>query len=154
MAEWCEFDLKEKLCATPAERRRTLHDATEPHIVPLTELHIGLLDQVRDETLYPDWLFQHKDRNQTSKADALYQSVHRFCNGKNIEHFAPRDCHRTFKTLAGSIGISIELGNRLQGHPMTDFGSIHYDRWEYLPEKRKAMETTCDWLRLKFKSVD
>jgi integrase len=114
LAKWCEFDLKEKLCATPAERRRTLHDATEPHIVPLTELHIGLLDQVRDETLYPDWLFQHKDRNQTSKADALYQSVHRFCNGKNIEHFAPRDCRRTFKTLARSIGISIELGNRLQ----------------------------------------
>jgi len=62
--------------------------------------------------------------------------------------------HRTFKTLAGSIGISIELGNQLQSHPMTDFGSIHYDRWEYLPEKRKAMETACDWLRLKFKSVD
>jgi hypothetical protein len=48
--------------------------------------------------------------------------------------------HRTFKTLAESIGISIELGNQLQSHPMTDFGSIHYDRWEYLPEKRKAMK--------------
>ena len=57
--------------------------------------------------------------------------------------------HRTFKTLAGSIGISLELRNLLQGHPMTDVGSIHYDRWGYLPEKLKAMETCCDRLRLK-----
>ena len=42
--------------------------------------------------------------------------------------------------LTGSIGIDLELRNRLQGHAMTDVGSIHYDRWSYLPEKRKAME--------------
>jgi hypothetical protein len=29
---------------------------------------------------------------------------------------------------------------------MTDVGSVHYDRWEYLPEKRRAMETWTDWL--------
>ena len=29
---------------------------------------------------------------------------------------------------------------------MTDVGSVHYDRWGYLPEKRQAMETWTDWL--------
>jgi hypothetical protein len=49
-------------------------------------------------------------------------------------------------SLAGSIEIDLELRNRLQGHAMTDVGSVHYDRWGYLPEKRRAMETWSTWL--------
>ena len=130
----------------PAERRKNRHDATEPHIVPLTGFHTGLLEQVREATDHPDWLFLHKDRNQPRKADAPYQAVHRFCRTNGIEPFAPRDYRRTFKTLAGSIGIDLELRNRLQGHAKTDVGSIHYDRWGYLPEKRRAMKTWTEWL--------
>jgi integrase len=148
-ANWREFDLKEKLWSIPAERRKTRNHATEPHIVPLTELHIELLDQVRDATRHPDWLFPHKDKMQPRKADALYQAVHRFCPANNIEPFAPRDCRRTFKTLTGSIGISLEIRNRLQGHAMTDVGSVHYDRWGYLPEKQSAMNEWTNWLTLK-----
>ena len=28
----------------------------------------------------------------------------------------------------------------MQGHAMTDVGSVHYDRYDYLPEKRAAMQ--------------
>ncbi len=145
-ASWGEFDLSEKLWSIPAARRKNRHDATEPHIVPLTAFHLGLLDEVRMATAHPEWLFPHQNRAQPRKADALYQAVFRFCRANDIEPFAPRDCRRTFKTLAGSIGIGLELRNRLQGHAMTDVGSVHYDRWEYLPEKRRAMETWTDWL--------
>jgi len=145
-ANWREFDLAEGLWVIPAERRKTRHDATEPHIVPLTDFHIALLDRVRGATDHGDWLFPHKDRTQPRKADALYQAIHRFCRSNGIEPFAPRDCRRTFKTLAGSIGIDLELRNRLQGHAMTDVGSVHYDRWGYLPEKRTAMSTWSAWL--------
>jgi integrase len=145
-AHWREFDLTEKLWTIPAERRKNRHDVTEPHIVPLTGFHLELLGQVRKATDHADWLFPHKDRLQPRKADALYQAVHRFCPANGIEPFAPRDCRRTFKTLAGSIGIDLELRNRLQGHAMTDVGSVHYDRWGYLPEKRRAMETWTTWL--------
>jgi integrase len=153
-ANWREFDLKEKLWTIPADRRKTRHDVTEPHIVPLTDLHIELLEQVHKSTNHQDWLFPHSDRNQPRKADALYQAIHRFCKSNSIVPFAPRDCRRTFKTLAGSIGIDLELRNRLQGHAMTDVGSVHYDRWGYLPEKRKAMETWAEWLREVVSSKD
>ena len=145
-AHWGEFNLKDKQWAIPAERRKTRRDATEPHIVPLTDFHIELLDQVREATNHPDWLFPHQDRKQPRKADSLYQAVHRFCRSNNIEPFAPRDCRRTFKTLAGSIEIDLELRNRLQGHAMTDVGSVYYDRWNYLPEKKRAMEIGSTWL--------
>jgi hypothetical protein len=53
--------------------------------------------------------------------------------------FSPRDLRRTYKTIAGSFGLSLEIRNRLQGHGMSDVGSVHYDRYHYLPEKRAAM---------------
>jgi integrase len=54
--------------------------------------------------------------------------------------FSARDLRRTFKTLAGSMGISLEMRNRLQGHALVDVGSIYYDRFDYLDQKRDAME--------------
>jgi hypothetical protein len=33
------------------------------------------------------------------------------------------------------------MRNRLQGHALVDVGSIYYDRYDYLLEKREAMET-------------
>jgi len=142
----------EKLWTIPAERRKNRHDVTEPHIVPLADLHVELLEQVREATDHPDWLFPHKDRAQPRKTDALYQAINRFCRSNKIEAFAPRDCRRTFKTLAGSIGLRLEIRNRLQGHAMTDVGSVHYDRWGYLPEKREAIIAWSEWLVLPGKS--
>jgi integrase len=153
-APWTEFDLGERLWTIPAERRKTRHQSSEPHIVPLVDLHLGLLEEIRKATDHPKWLFPHKDREQPRKADALYQAVHRYCRASGTEPFAPRDCRRTFKTLAGSIGIDLEMRNRLQGHAMTDVGSIHYDRWSYLPEKRSAMAAWCDWLKRKTRNFD
>ena len=146
-ASWGEFDLEERLWTIPAARRKTRHHATEPHIVPLTAFHIELLNEVQTSVGHDRWLFPHEDKQQPRKADALYQAVYRFCAKNGITSFAPRDCRRTVKTLTGSIGISLELRNRLQGHAMTDIGSIHYDRWEYLPEKRAAMELWTEWLQ-------
>jgi|TARA_Y200000002_G_scaffold360288_1_gene345434 hypothetical protein len=45
----------------------------------------------------------------------------------------------------GSIGISKELRDRIQNHSFNDVSSKHYDRWEYLPEKRKALEAWEQW---------
>lgn len=138
-ASWNEFDLAENLWIIPAERRKTRSSSSEPHVVPLTAFHTNLLDQVKATNEQGDWLFPHQDRTQPRNADALCQATRRFCERNRIKGFAPRDCRRTFKTLTGSIGIDLELRNRLQGHAMTDVGSVHYDRWSYLPQKREAM---------------
>ena len=36
------------------------------------------------------------------------------------------------------------MRNRLQGHALTDVGSVHYDRYDYLTQKREAMESFID----------
>lgn len=145
-ARWTEFDLEEGLWSIPAERRKNRHNVSEPHLVPLTDFHIALLNEIQKITKHTTWLFPHKDRKGPRKADALYQATRRFCESNEISLFAPRDCRRTFKTLTGSIEIDLELRNRLQGHAMTDVGSVHYDRWSYMPEKRRAMKKWAKWL--------
>jgi len=64
----------------------------------------------------------------------------------SIEHFTPRDFRRTVKTLMGKAGISKEMRDRLQNHAVQDVSGKHYDKYDYLPEKRAAMQTWERWL--------
>ena len=139
-ASWGEFDLNENLWVIPGERRKTRNTSGEPHVVPLTPLHRELLKAIKETNQSGEWVFPHQNGQQPRNADALCQATRRFCAKNNLKPFAPRDCRRTFKTLTGSIGMDLELRNRLQGHAMTDVGSIHYDRWSYLPQKRAGMD--------------
>jgi integrase len=50
-----------------------------------------------------------------------------------------RDLRRTFKTLASKAGVSEEIRDRLQNHALQDVSSKHYDRWNYMAEKRAGM---------------
>ena len=63
-----------------------------------------------------------------------------------INKFVPRDLRRTFKTLTGKAGISKEVRDRLQNHALTDVSSLHYDKYDYLKEKREAMEIWNNYL--------
>jgi len=148
-ASWNEFDLNENLWVIPAERRKTRNTSGEPHVVPLTLFHREQLKTIKETNQSEEWLFPHQDGQQPRNADALCQATRRFCVTNHIKPFAPRDCRRTFKTLTGSIGIDLELRNRLQGHAMTDVGSVHYDRWSYLPQKREGMKLWAEALENK-----
>jgi len=154
-APWSEFDENEMLWTIPAERRKPSRNTQSktPHLVPLTALHIGLLHEIsklsgKNKFLFPSLDDQSKPRTSGS----LNQAVARFCipQGKStrepFEKFTPRDIRRTWKTLAGSIKITLELRNRIQGHAINDVGSIHYDRYDYLDEKRDGMESWTNWL--------
>jgi hypothetical protein len=63
-----------------------------------------------------------------------------------IEAFTPRDIRRTVKTLMGKAGISKEMRDRIQNHTVSDVSGKHYDQYEYMPEKTKAMKTWERWL--------
>jgi len=43
----------------------------------------------------------------------------------------------------GEIGIHKSIRDIIQNHAMNDVSSKHYDRWDYLPEKREALEKWC-----------
>lgn len=59
----------------------------------------------------------------------------------DIPRFSPRDIRRTWRTLAGDAGLSVEQCARLMNH---NFGvaieAKHYDRGIYADLKRDGME--------------
>lgn len=145
-ATWGEFDEKQMIWTIPGERRKTRGKTNEPHLVPLTPLHLSILDEIRVETGHDTYLFPARGGNAPRRYDSLTHAVRGFVAASNVLSFSPRDLRRTFKTLAGSMNISLEMRNRLQGHALTDVGSTYYDRWGYLPEKRSAMAQWCNAL--------
>ncbi|MDC0360581.1 integrase arm-type DNA-binding domain-containing protein [Alphaproteobacteria bacterium] len=138
-ATWDELDANQMVWIIPGERRKTRGKTSEPHIVPLTAFHLQLLEQIRDETAHTRFLFPSTDGETPRRYDSLTNAVRKYVGLSGMNSFSPRDLRRTFKTVAGSLGISLEMRNRLQGHAMTDVGSVHYDRYDYLTEKRAAM---------------
>jgi integrase len=138
-ATWSEFDFPQKLWTIPGERRKNRNKTIEPHLVPLTYLHVALLRAIKSETEHGTYLFPSRTGEGPRRYDSLNHAVRRFIEASGMTSFSPRDLRRTYKTIAGSFGLSLEIRNRLQGHGMSDVGSVHYDRYHYLPEKRAAM---------------
>ncbi len=145
-ATWAEFDNNQMVWVIPGERRKTRGKTSEPHIVPLTDFHLKLLEEIKRETAHSVYLFPATGGETPRRYDVLTGAVRKLVAAIGLVSFSPRDIRRTFKTITGSMGISLDVRNRLQGHAMTDVGSVHYDRYDYLTEKRAAMQVWTDGL--------
>jgi integrase len=164
-AAWSEFNEAEGLWEIPAARTKT----RKSHVVPLTQTALNVLDELRPLTGEGELLFPLRKRKGAGESDkaepmqtnSLGNAVRRFCvraqkarsaelrkggalpaDGEaEYQAFTARDLRRTVKTLMGKLGVSKELRDRLQNHALTDVSSKHYDRYDYLREKRNAMQT-------------
>jgi len=111
-----------------------------PHAIPLPQIAADELNRMwagPTGLLFPSKKNPRKclTMNAAEKAIALYLKNH-----PDVPHFTPRDLRRTWKTLAGAAGLSKEIRDRIQNHARRDISSRHYDRYEYMAEKREAME--------------
>ncbi|MFH4691549.1 tyrosine-type recombinase/integrase [Vibrio alginolyticus] len=113
-----------------------------PHLIPLTDSALVVLERQRLNN-DSEFIFPHRfNANNHIRLDSLSQGIARYREASpHIKPFTPRDLRRTCKTLMGEIGISKSLRDRLQNHALNDVSSKHYDRYEYLPEKRIALES-------------
>jgi integrase len=117
-----------------------------PHSLPLPEIAIQILNSVpREESRF---LFPHRSDPERSAISTTPQKI---CDAYLLktdgERFTPRDLRRTWKTLAGRAGLSKEMRDRLQNHyHQDDVSARHYDRYDYMPERRAAMKTWNSYL--------
>lgn len=116
-----------------------------PHAVPVCDLAAGLLDTLPDES---EWLFpMETDPERCVHHGSLYSLMWRNRESIGVEPFSNRDLRRTWKTLAGKAGLTKWDRDLLQNHARTDVSSAHYDRHDYLEEKRAAVEKWGKWIR-------
>lgn len=132
-AAWTEFDLDAGVWTLPAARaknHRTL-------LTPIPPLAIDLLKELRD--IFGDiWLFPARNIAHAARPWGEGALAHAVRDAGY--DWTPRDLRRTWKTLAGECGLPKDIRDRLQNHARQDVSSRHYDRYEYLPEKRAALE--------------
>lgn len=109
----------------------------KPHTVPLPRQAVDILSArpVNRHGLY----FPHGTKpDQPATLSAIDHLIDRYLK-TGAKAFTARDLRRTWKTLTGAAGIAKEVRDRLQNHARGDVASKHYDRWDYMPEKRSAM---------------
>ncbi len=110
-----------------------------PHAIPIPRRAKEILDGLlpNEHGLYFARPFNTAEPTRCYACDRLIKN---FVEDTGVPHFINRDLRRTFKTLAGAAGLSKDIRDRLQNHTHSDVSSKHYDKWDYAPEKRAAMD--------------
>jgi integrase len=103
-----------------------------PHAIPVCAQAAALLDA-------PGW--------QPVTDVAFRALIRRHCKRTGTPHFSARDLRRTWKTLAGHAGLTKDERDLYQHHGRSDVSSVHYDRFEYIEEKRAAAEKWGQWVK-------
>ena len=116
-----------------------------PHCSPVPPLAAELLDSLtpgHGGLLFPSAM----DPTRPVTEEALYCMLWRCRRRMTLPAFALRDLRRTWKTLAGQAGLTKTERDLIQNHARSDVSSRHYDRHNYLPEKRAAMAKWGEWI--------
>ncbi|MNQ86270.1 Prophage CP4-57 integrase [compost metagenome] len=136
-SRWGNIDWQAKTLTITAEISKN----GRPHLIPLTDSALRVLREQHAMTVDSPFIFAHATKpNEPMPMASLSQAIDRYRRRNEKAHFIPRDFRRTCKTLMGELGIAKDLRDRLQNHALNDISSKHYDRYEYLPEKRYALE--------------
>ncbi|NOU21101.1 MAG: integrase arm-type DNA-binding domain-containing protein [Methyloglobulus sp.] len=128
-----EFDFENMTWVVPPERVKN----NRWLVLPITPYAKELFDKLwlysgNSKYLFPGRFNEDKPINKTSLAHAVRRIT-------VVQEFTLRDLRRTVKTRMGEIGIEKSIRDRIQNHALTDVSSKHYDRYDYLPEKRAAI---------------
>jgi len=138
-SRWDAVNWEERTLLIVADVSKNKRD----HLVPLTDSAVEILERLKVENVNdsPFIFSQRLDAGKHLRTDSFAQAIIYY-----REHFpdhpvfVARDLRRTCKTLMGEIGVSKELRDRIQNHALQDVSSKHYDRYDYLVEKRRALE--------------
>jgi integrase len=66
--------------------------------------------------------------------------LHDISTAMGGEPFTLRDVRRTCETMLASMGISKDTRAQLLSHGISGVQAVHYDRHEYMNEKRAALD--------------
>jgi len=78
---------------------------------------------------------------------SLNQVVKSACRETGVAIFSPRDIRRTYKTRISALGVPPHVSDRMQGHSIPGVSARNYNKYDYLSERREAMQTYLTRLR-------
>ena len=145
---WAEIDREARTWLIPAERMK----GGKAHLVPLSDLAISLLDEaqaVLKTHQQSDFVFAspRSEDDQPMDRGAFSRAMNRIIKALDLPGATPHDLRRTGATnLTGErVGIPRFIVSQVIAHAGDTGGAAavtgrHYDRNDYLPEKRRALD--------------
>ncbi|UTL90716.1 tyrosine-type recombinase/integrase [Pseudomonas fluorescens] len=117
------------------------------HLVPLTDAAMKILKEVREINPSSNWPWSTTGKTPISvttpvHAIAKWRQTNGVLDGKDVEHFTPRDLRRTCAQVMQRAGVDDRASDLLQSHGVSGVVAAHYrnDPAGYLPAKRAALE--------------
>ncbi|MCP1676651.1 integrase [Natronocella acetinitrilica] len=153
-ARWSEFDLTKSLWEIPANRGSNEAGTKNrrPHIMPLCPMALEELKYLKEFTGSTPFLFPNTRRDDapmssTAPAQFVRNRLRPFMDEQDrlrgitpLEPWSPANLRSTVKTRLGELGYNSEWRNRLQNHGQLGIDVRHYDRWDFLDQKREMLE--------------
>lgn len=137
-ARWEEIDEKRLLWTIP--RMRTKMGRT--HVVPLSEPALAVLERARNYSDGSGYVFPGQIENRPLSELACTRAISRsrdLFKKHECAAFAPHDLRRTAATKLAELGYGLAVPHVL-GHQQRTVTRLHYDLYDYLGEKRAALE--------------
>lgn len=142
LALWSEIDKKSMQWVIPAKKMKTKGE----FIVPLTEKHIQLLDDIEAYSGDSPYLFPSTKSKTTPLSDgALLGAIRRM--GYSTNEFTPHGFRAMFSTLAHEkSGFKYDVIETQLAHKVGGKVSQAYNRAKYLDERVKLMQWWSEYL--------
>jgi integrase len=145
LAKWSHVAFDARLWTIPVELLKTSHarrSSPEPHTVPLSDLAIELLTQLK--ALAGDGHYvlpAHASKKRTGHYSdgVLTRAVRQNADHFGIPHFTPHDLRRTAASFMTKLKVPRLHVEKVLNHSTGDIAEV-YDRHDYLPEKREALQ--------------
>lgn len=134
-AEWNEIDFSTGVWSIPPEKAKN----NIPHRVPLSQLAIELLNEVKKLSGSSRWLFPAQRSNKSITGEAVAKALLRSVKALGTEPFTPHDIRRTAATHMTAMGISRLVVSKILNHADNNSVTSVYDRHSYDQEKRHAL---------------
>jgi integrase len=138
-ASWKEIDFKTRQWTIPDEN----HKEDEGYICPLTDEATEHFQELKRLAGKSPWVCPAKGNparaaNPRELSRRLARCTERF-KKQGIENFTLHDLRRTCRTGLARLGVAPHIAERVLSHSQPGVVGV-YDRYQYLKEKRDALE--------------
>ncbi len=145
-ATWEEFEIEKQLWHIPKGRSKNGHAIT----IPLTKEAVAWFHELFVRACGSEYVFPKRRtsiRNGHISPDTINAAVQKLFREKKliIDHFVIHDLRRTCRSLMAREGALGHVAERCLNHSIKGVEGI-YDRYDYLDERREALEKIADIL--------
>ncbi|MDP9089178.1 MAG: site-specific integrase [Pseudomonadota bacterium] len=135
---WAQIDFVNNIWSIP----NTVAKNEEFHMVPLSPLALKLLAQLKVFAKDSEFVLPSYHRNKKSFRPLTERALTRAVADNEgvfgIAHFRPHDLRRTARTNMGRMKVPLQVAELVLNHKKEGVIEV-YDQWEYLDEKRDAL---------------